>query len=429
MDPRWSVGSTAALLLLAGLAGCTAELKYPGDLGPSDPSLPPPPGPARAAFLAEVNVRDGVVHILAPELQAGLLRTDDPELSLVGGDAVTLVSSNFSASPVGAFTPGKIRVRFDLAVNNRLGQVSLAGPSAFPAPPPVTTGPLVFPYDIAVAATSGGSSSGNNDIIVVLPSRGLVAPSTDWDGAPFNFFNDADCAAPTAVSDCFRWEEYPGPIVSGATTAGRQVGFDIDPTVGQFTARILVAADIVDPSAPSPGAVQGQVTSATLGPLAGITVVVNPPGQAVQTSATGSFQFANVPSGTAMLTLSGLPASCTVPAASPVLVPVGGVATITIPVVCAPPPLLGTISGTIVDQLGSSLTGVSIRATPTGGGVVSGVAGSAGDYSLTSVAVGDGTGTLALGPLPGSCVDPGAIPYSGLTTLTPLTINIVVNCP
>jgi hypothetical protein len=419
---------TLLWLLVGGLAGCTAELKDPGDLGP-----PPPPltGPIEAAFLAKVDVRGGVVTVSPPELRTtGALRDDQASHSLVGGDVVTLVSSNFAASAIGAFTPGKIRVQFDLALNNRLSRVSLTGPSAFPAPPPGTTGPLVFPYDIAVATTSGGTSGGNNEIIVVLPSRGVVAPSVDWDGTPFNFFNDADCTVAASVSDCFRWEEYPGPILTGATAAGRRVGFDIDPTVGQFTARILVAADIVDPNVPSPGAVQGQVVSATLGPLAGVTVVVTPPGQAVLTTATGSFQLANVPSGTVSLTLSGLPSACTVPPPTPVLVPAGGVATVTVPVDCAPPPLLGTITGSITNQLGTPLAGVTIQATPTGlSPTPTTLSGAAGDFSLVSIPVSDGTGVLILGALPGTCVDPGPIPYTGLTTGGPLTIGLVVNCP
>lgn len=416
-------------LLIAGTA-CAPELKDPG-FGP--PTEIPSTGPVRAAFLAEVDVRGGEVRISAPQVTLnGMLRAahGDPAFSLVGGDAVTLVSANFSASAVGAFTPGKIRVQFDLAVTNRLSQVELIGPTVFPQPPPGTTGPLVFPYDIAVATTSGGTSGSSNDVIVVLPSRGLVAPSTDWDGAPFNFFNDTDCAAAGGTTDCFRWEEFPPPLISGATTAGRRVGFDIDPTVGQFTARILVAADIHDPTVPDPGAVQGQVTSPALGSLAGVTVAINPPGQSAITSASGTFQFANVPSGTSILTLSGLPSACAVPAASPVLVPAGGVGTITISVDCVAPPLLGEINGAITNQLGAPLTALSVQAVPTGLGPSASTSTNAfGIFSLPSVPVSDGSGTLVLSSLSGTCIDPGPIPYTGLTTATPLTITIVVNCP
>src|SRR5262249_39069940 len=161
---------------------------------------------------------------------SGLLRSSalndkgDVEMSLVGGDVVTLTSSNFVASAVGAFTPGKVRVTFNINVTNKLNGVQLIGPTVFPAAPAGTTGPLLFPYDIAVAVTSGGTATGGqgNDIIVTLPSYGLVAPSTDWDGAPHNFFNDTGC--PAGSNDCYRWEEFPGPIFPGSTTIAKSVG-------------------------------------------------------------------------------------------------------------------------------------------------------------------------------------------------------------
>jgi hypothetical protein len=92
---------------------------------------------ARAAFLAEVNVRTGRIRISAPSTGlggGGRSRTDDLSLSLLGGDATLLTSSNFSASAVGAFQPGKVRVSFDIAITNRLSGVDLVGPTVFPAP-------------------------------------------------------------------------------------------------------------------------------------------------------------------------------------------------------------------------------------------------------------------------------------------------------
>jgi hypothetical protein len=140
--------------------------------------------------------------------------------------------------------------------------------------------------------------------------------------------------------------------------------------------------------------------------------------------------MANVPAGTLMLTLSGLPAACSVPAPMPVLVPAGGLATVTVPVDCTPPPLLGTINGSITNQLGAPLSGVSVQPTPTGfGPATATTSGAAGDWVLTSIPVSDGTGVLTLSTLPAGCVDPGPIPYSGLTTLAPLIITVVVSCP
>ena len=220
LDP-WLVGAHSmtscrgpALLVLL-LAGCTAQQKV---LGPSNPPEFPSTGFARAAFLAEVNVRSGQIRVSAPSVSLvsspASRMSGGPAFSLVGGDAVLLTTSNFVASPVGAFQPGKVRVTFDVALTNRLSNVQLAGPTTFPAPPAGTTGPLLFPYDIAVATTSGGIGGGGNDVIVVLPSGGLVAPSPDWDGAPFNFFNDSSCSGRSSALSLRVARLQPGQLVS-----------------------------------------------------------------------------------------------------------------------------------------------------------------------------------------------------------------------
>jgi hypothetical protein len=106
------------------------------------------------------------------------------------------------------------------------------------------------------------------------------------------------------------------------------------------------------------------------------------------------------------------------------------VASITLTVDCAAPPLLGTISGTVVSGAGDPLPGVSLVAAPTGLGASGATtSGALGEYSLTNIPVADGTGVLLLSGLPGGCSDPGPIPYSGLTTVTPLTLTVVIDCP
>src|SRR5262249_34585861 len=227
-----------------------------------------------------------------------------------------------------------------------------------------------------------------------------------------------------------RWEEYPGPILSGATTAVRRVGFDIDPTVGQFTARILVGADLLDPTTPPPGSIQGIINSTTMGPLAGITVVANPGAISGTSTASGSFQLANVPAGTAMVTLAGLPAPCTVPAPTPVMVVSGGVASVTITVDCAPPPIFGSITGTVTNQLGDPLSGVSLAATPSGLPATSPVmTDPTGAYTLSNVPVSTGSGSLTLTNLPAGCTDPSPVTYSGLSNGNTITVAIQVSCP
>lgn len=412
--------------LLAALAGCTAELRTVGPTGP--PELPAP-GFARAAFLADVDVIVGRIRITSPEIvTTGLSRVSGgPDLSLIGGDAVLLTTSNFTASPVGAFQPGKVRVSFDLAITNRLDNVDLIGPTVFPAPPPGTTGPLLVPYDVAIATTSGGVSTGGpgNDVIVVLPSLGLVAPSPEWGGSPWNFFNDATCPG---GDDCLTWEEFPA-IAPGGTTTVRRIGFDIDPTVGQFTARLIVAADLADLSPAPVGSVQGSVTSPGLGPIAGVTVTAAPGGASASTDVAGGFVLAGLPVGAVTLTLSGLPPSCGAQPGYAVTVQAGQITTFPLVLTCTPPPLLGTLRGSVRDGAGTALSGVIVTITPAGQGAALPVTTDlAGAWLAANVAVSDGTGTIALGGLPSGCVDPGAVPYAGLVSGGTLTVDLTVTC-
>lgn len=439
-----SVGASVAALVVA--AACSSDTTGAGPVIPGNPA--PNPTITRAAFLADVNVRTGEVKVRAPQLtgtQNGVgaslkgARIDASlegiDLSLVGGDVVQLTTSNFAASAVGAFQPGKVRVTFDLNITNKLSGVQLVGPTVFPAPPAGTSGPILFPYDIAVAVTSGGTATGGqgNDVIVTLPSYGLVAPSTDWDGAPHNFFNDAGCATSGSTSDCFRWEEFLGPIFPGSTTGASSVGFDIDPTVGQFTARLLVAADLQN-SGPAPtGTVAGSVTSPQLGALTGVTVAATSgiTSLSASTDAAGAYSIASVPTGPASVAISGgLPAGCTAPASQATTVTNGGTATVDFVVTCPVPvgAIAGTISFTGFTPAGAAIDLISVSATPTGGSAVAGSVDALGAISIASVPVGVGTGSVALGNLPAGCTDPGAGSYSGLTSGGTAIVNFTVPC-
>jgi hypothetical protein len=415
-----------AAIAAAGLAaGCAPHEKLLAPFGL--PPEVPTDGVARAAFLANVNVDRGLVTITAP--RRGMATpaggtTGGRANSLVGGDAVLLTTSNFHASAVGAFQPGKIRISFDVAVTNRLANVTIVGPTAFPTPPPGTTGPLLLPYDVAIATTSSGATGGG-DVIVVLPSGGLVSPSSDWDGAPWNFFNDSSCVT---GNDCFRWEEF-ADIAAGGTTAARTVGFDIDPTVGQFTARLLVGSDLLDPNAPPPGAVRGFVHSSLLGPLANVTVTASPGGATAHTDSTGGFTLTGLSPGLASLSVSGLPAPCSEPAPAQVTVNSGTVITVSLDVQCLAPPIVGSLTGTIQSSTGVALGGLSVTVQPTGLAPEPPVTTDPlGTYLANDVEVGDGTGSFTVGNLPSGCADPGPIPYSGLSGGATLIINVTLAC-
>lgn len=445
-----SFGAIGAAMIVG--SACSSDTTGAGPVIPGTPA--PNPTITRAAFLADVNVRTGEVKLRPPQLtgtQNGLSAAaregsaldaslSGVDLSLVGGDVVQLTSSNFAASAVGAFAPGKIRVTFDVSVTNKLSGVQLVGPTVFPAPPAGTSGPILFPFDISVAVTSGGTATGGqgNDIIITLPSYGLVAPSINWDGAPHNFFNDADCSTPNNGgggtnngSDCFRWEEFLGPIFPGSTTAASQVGFDIDPTVGQFTARLLVAADLQN-SGPAPtGTVAGTVSSPQLGTLNGVTVAATSGITTLTgtTASAGAYSIASVPTGPASVAITGgLPAGCTNPGPQSATVTNGGTATVNFTVTCPVP--TGTVTGTIsFTGTSPSPTGIAVVVTPTGGSAQAAVSpNGAGFYSRSAVPVGPGSGSVTLSNLPSGCTNPGAGSYSGLTNGGTVIVDFTVPC-
>lgn len=418
---------------------CSSDSTGAGPIIPGQPT--PNPQITKAAFLADVNLRTKTIKITPPELtttsglRAAGLRTEasSVDFSLVGGDVVTLTTSNFAASAVGAFQPGKVRVTFDVNMTNKLSGVQLIGPTVFPAPPPGSSGPLLFPYNIAVAVTSGGTATGGqgNDVIVTLPSFGLVTPSTDWNGAPFNFFNDTGC--PAGSNDCFRYEEFAGPIFPGSTTGANSVGFDLDPTVGQFTATLIVAADLQNSGAAPTGTVAGTVSSPQLGNLNGVVVtatagIATPSGT---TAGAGAYSIASVPTGPASVSITGgLPAGCTNPGAQATTVTNGGTATVNFTVTCPVP--TGTVGGTITFTgftPSGGITGISAVVTPTGGSAQTAVnPNAAGDYSRSGVPVLSGAGSVLLGNLPSGCTNPGAGSYSGLTNGGTATVNFSVAC-
>lgn len=434
---------------LTALAAISFAACQPGTEHASGPSLPgaPPENPmlAKAAFVFQVNTSTRQVAISAPSatvLQPGAAAGDGlgPTFSLIAGDAITLTASNYSASTVGQFTPGKIRVRFDLSITNKLSSVQLITPT-FPPAPPGETGVVLFPFAEYVTVTSGGVSvgGGGDSVIVVLPNRGAVDPSVDWDGtgapgsgAPFNFFNDAGCGA--SSNDCYRYETYAAPIAAGATTISKTIGFDIDPTVANFQAKIIVAADLQNSGAAPTGTISGTVTSPQRGALSGVTLTANVGGFVGTTNGTGAYTIINVTTGPKTVTLTTLPVGCTDPGPQSVTVNPSATSTLNVSVTCTAPS--GTVSGTITrtGTASPSLNGAVVTATPAAAGTTPSTTTLAGGlltYSIPAVQVGSGTGAgngaVALSNLPSGCATaPGT--YTGLTLGGTQTVNFTVNC-
>ena len=292
----------ALLALAAGLlAGCSAE-------APTGPVSAPPPrgGMPERAVAVRVDVAAGTATVLD---RAGFTPEPGLALAILGANEIAAATSNVSRSAVGQFTPKKVRIRFDVAITNRTS-VSLLPPT-FPAPPAGTQAVLLFPF--ATTLTGG---------------NGAVDASPDWDGAPMNFFNDANCSS-AGRSDCFRWEGYPAPFAPGTTTQARTVGFDVDPTVQSFTTYFVLAADL-----PVAASISGTVTSPHRGPLGHVTVTLTPANRFTGTSGNGAYRFDDVAPGTYAVSLSGLPSYCQPVAPRTVAVGSGEAVTVDFEVSC-----------------------------------------------------------------------------------------------
>ncbi|MBK8250996.1 MAG: carboxypeptidase regulatory-like domain-containing protein [Gemmatimonadetes bacterium] len=455
---RTSAGRRFFTTAAAGLALVLAACGKEAGVGPVNPELPSnpviPPQYRGAAFVVDVSslkksiritppqgsIRNAITNAttnIAGDFARGVPKLGNPAnedqtfSSLLGGDVVDLVATNYQAGALGAVQPNKILITFDLQINNKLNGVDLILPT-WPAPPAGAAGPLLFPFEIGVTTTSGGVSVGGagNEVIVSSPRGGAVTVSNDWDGngtpgsgAPHNFFNDVGCTA--TANDCFRNEEYAA-IPALGSSAARRVGFLIDPTVGDFRVKMILAADLRNAGGPAQfGTVDGTVTSPQVGPISGASISISG-GFSGTTGATGSYSVSNVGVGARTVSVSNLPAGCTAPASQSVTVTNGGTSTANFSVTCAVP--TGNVAGAISSSLGGALAGVSVTVTPTGGSASApATTSAAGAYSIT-VPVGPGTGAVTLGNLPANCTNPGATNYSGLTSGGTVTLNVTVTC-
>lgn len=410
--------TTLAAVFTAACAGETADA----------PVLPENPVVSQfkpLAFIADVDTRARSVRITAPTTSTANAPTlsiggqEGPALSLLGGEAIRIVpiAGSYNASLPGAFEPNRIRVTFDVLIENRLPGISFITPTWPAAPAP---GVILFPLDYNVTTTTGGVTGGDgNEVIVELPSYGQVTSSPAWDGAPFSFFNDADCSLATS-NDCFRWQAFDATILPLATSRIETIGFDMDASVGQFRVRMIAAADLAPAGPIVPGTVAGTVTSAVRGPLDNVTVSVSGNGSDA-TDATGAYSVANVNPGTRTVSVSNLPAGCSAVADQSVSVASGATATANFAVTCTGLP--GVIGGIVTrDYDGAPLANVTVTSS-TGG---SDVTDAAGAYSIAGVAA--GAGTLSIGAVPGETCSPLAPVAYSMPSAGTVTSDITVDC-
>ena len=422
--------ATAATLF--AFAACQTD--SPVGTSPQLPNNPVvPPQYRGAAFIMDVSPLKKTIKITAPTTSIGApakllapagsldLASTAPDLSLLGGDVIDLTATNYVAGAVGASVPGKVLVTFDLVINNKLAGIQLITPT-FPTPPAGVTGLQLFPFEISVTTTAGGVATSGNEVIVTSPRFGAVIPSNDWTGNPHNFFNDVGCSATS--DDCFRYESFGTIAPLGASTT-QSVGFLIDPTVGDFRVKMLVAADLSPTTTPTPGSISGSVTSPQLGALNNVSVSVSG-GFSGTSDATGAYSVPGVATGSRTVSVSNLPSGCVAPASQTVTVASGASQTVNFSVTCSVP--TGSIGGTITSSLGGGIAGAQVTVTPTGASALPAVATSAaGVYAVASVPTVPATGAITLSNLPANCTNPGSTAYTGMTTAG-LTKNIVVTC-
>lgn len=461
-----AAGGLRAMLGFAmlGLAACSNGGDLPA--GPNLPGDPPSNNQFRqAAFVFDVNTVTKAVNITAAKatmdkpsaakgapnaFSAALAKR--PNFSILGSDVISVSTdpASYSASGVGTggASPGKVLVKFKVAITNNLDGVQLVKPT-FPTPPSTTLDRIyMFPFETPVKTTTGGTTDSSNVVIVELPSRGEVQPSNDFngDGAtltgnPFNFFNDAGCpdganSTTNTKSDCFRYEAFAAPLGPLTTTSFQEIGFEIDPTVAQFRARMIIASDLASSGAAVTTTVSGLVTSNN-GPVSGATVNVTG-GFSGTTDASGNYTIAGVTPGPKTVSVSGMPTGCTV--ASQSVTASGSPLTVNFTATC--PIAVGTVNGVVNFASGSltpSLTSALVTITPSAAGTspvtTNPVSASGGfSYSSASVQVGTGTGVgagaVSIGSLPAGCtVQTPSSGYTGLTTTTAATAGpITLNC-
>ncbi|MCU0624812.1 MAG: carboxypeptidase-like regulatory domain-containing protein [Gemmatimonadaceae bacterium] len=252
-----------------------------------------------------------------------------------------------------------------------------------------------------------------------------------FDGAPHNFFDDTLSACAAGNPNCFLYEAYP-VIQPNENTAPRRVGFVIDPTVNRFRARLLIAANLENAVATF-GTISGTVSSATLGPLAGVTVSAGAGFTAV-TSATGTYSIPSVPTGNRTVTItSALPAGCSATSQSTTVAADPAATTVNFAVAgCIAP--TGTVSGSIASSLGGGLSGVGVIITPDGGSAQPTVftAATTGAFSATVPAPLSGTAggrITGFTNVPGNCTAPtpapGTLAYTGLANGGSATIAAI----
>src|SRR5262249_23517062 len=136
-------------------------------------------------FLLRVDTRIGHVQVDAAKAPNAPGRSTEggPSFSILGSDAIGVMVSNYTMSAIGETTPGKIRIRFDIQLINRLKDVALL-PAAATSAAPGGQYLMLFPLVKQTAGSEEGIlASGDGTAVIEQPDiAGTVSPSEEWNG-------------------------------------------------------------------------------------------------------------------------------------------------------------------------------------------------------------------------------------------------------
>ena len=202
----------------------------------------------RTGYLLEVDTRRRAVRVADPSESQRPQQGIGPSFSILDGEAIGLTVDNYAVSEVGQYSPGKVRVRFDVSVANQLPGLALV-PPALGGDGATRASLMLFPLLQSAKLTSGATAiNEDGSILVNRRSATVVEPSADWNGdgtqpqwRGYDFAGDSSCAA--SSPGCTPWEALPS-LLPGERSPVQMVGFDLDPTVSEFRAWLLLAADL-----------------------------------------------------------------------------------------------------------------------------------------------------------------------------------------
>jgi PKD domain len=285
---------------------------------------------------------------------------------------------------------------------------------------------------ILTVSASGGPTN-------QAPTASITGPTTGTVGVPVTF-SGSQSNDPDGSIVSFAWAFGDGQTGTGVTVAKSYT------TAGTYAVRLTVTDAqgatatreqqvVISAAVSNTGSISGTVLSSLGGGLSGVTISVAG-GGTTTTAAGGSYALSSVPIGSRAVTVSNVPANCTVPAAQTTTVAANTTSTVNFTVACTTGSgaTTGSVQGRVTRASDGSAIGFTrVVVQPTGGVALAAVTTAVdGNYTATGVPVGTGAsagaGSITVTDLPAGCTAPPAQAYSGLAANSSVTVNVAVTC-